>query len=98
MGQSVASVAPYDPSRCCFLLAAASRKALMPNSSDTCPKCRKTSSPWVEFTSIDSRRSYYRYPACGHCCEVDHGPDVVDCQAARVTLTEPKRSPPWWAA
>jgi hypothetical protein len=46
-----------------------------PTPSDTCPTCHKISSPWVELASHDGRCSYWRYPACGHTCEVNHGSD-----------------------
>jgi phage terminase large subunit GpA-like protein len=61
-----------------------------------CSKCRNTCSLWLEFTSSDMRRYYYRCAACGYMSEVDNGSATVR-PAREATHTDPKRPPPWWA-
>jgi hypothetical protein len=72
------------------------RGASLSDPRNACSKCRDTSSLWLEFTSPDNRRCYYRCAACGYVSEVDNGPATVHL-AREATNTGPKRQPPWWA-
>ena len=62
-----------------------------------CSNCRKASSLWLEFSSADNRRLYYRCAACGHISEVDADPAAIRDPIGG-TQKSPRRTPPWWTA